>query len=107
MNPGSQKNRFRLRVLQLYSIQGHLLYHFKRGAWGAIDGTYFRGGRPTTDGIKRDDSQENTRIGATLALPVNRHNSVKLYASTGVATRTGGDLDTIGAAWQFRWGGGL
>ena len=89
----------------LYSLQGHLIYSFSRGVWGAIDGTYFWGGRTTTDGIKRDDSQRNTRIGATLALPVNRYNSVKLFASTGVATRTGGDYHTIGAVWQFRWGG--
>ena len=89
----------------VYSIQGHFIYSFGRGVWGAIDGTYFRGGRTRTDGIRRDDSQENSRIGATLALPVNRHNSVKLYASTGLATRTGGDFHTFGAAWQFRWGG--
>jgi len=91
----------------VYSIQGHLIYSFHHGAWGAIDGTYFRGGRTTTDGIRDDDLQENTRVGATLALPIDRHNSVKLFASTGVATRTGGDFDTIGAAWQYRWGGGL
>ena len=91
----------------LYSLQGHFIYSFRRGVWGALDGTYFRGGRTKTDGIRRDDSQENTRIGATLALPVNRYNSVKLYASTGVTARTGGDFNTIGAAWQFRWGGGL
>ena len=91
----------------VYSIQGHFIYSFRGGVWGAIDGTYFRGGRTKTDGIKRDDSQENTRVGATLALPVNRHNSIKLYASSGVATRTGGDFNTIGAGWQFRCGGGL
>lgn len=91
----------------VYSIQGHLIYSFSRGIWGAIDGTYFRGGRTTIDGIKGDDLQENTRLGATLALPINRQNSVKLFAATGVATRTGGDFDTIGAAWQFRWGGGI
>lgn len=91
----------------VYSIQGHFIYNFTHGAWGAIDGTYFRGGRTTTDGVRADDSQENTRIGATLALPVNRHNSVKLYASTGLATRAGGDFDTIGAAWQYRWGEGF
>jgi len=38
---------------------------------------------------------------------VNRHNSIKLYASTGVSIRTGTDFDTIGIAWQNRWGGGL
>jgi len=91
----------------VYSVQGHFIYSFKNGAWGAIDGTYFWGGRTTTDGIKRDDSQKNTRLGATLALPVDRYNSVKFYASTGLATRTGGDFDTFGAAWQYRWGGGL
>lgn len=41
------------------------------------------------------------------ALPVDRHHSVKLYASTGVSTRIGTDSDTIGIAWQYRWGGGL
>jgi len=89
----------------VYSIQGHLIYSFSHGIWGAVDGTWFRGGRTTTDGVRDDDLQENTRIGATLALPIDRHNSVKLFASTGVATRSGGDFDTIGAAWQFRWGG--
>jgi len=38
---------------------------------------------------------------------VNRHNSIKLYASTNVVTRFGGDFDTVGMAWQYRWGGGL
>jgi hypothetical protein len=46
-------------------------------------------------------------LGATLALPLNRHNSIKLYASTGISTRTGSDFDLIGIAWQYRWGGGL
>ena len=91
----------------VYSIQGHLIYSFSHGAWGAIDGTYFRGGRTTTNGIGADDQQENTRIGATLALPVSRRNSLKLFASTGLATRTGGDFDTVGLAWQYRWGGGI
>jgi hypothetical protein len=34
-------------------------------------------------------------------------NSVKLYASSGVAARTGNNLDLLGIAWQHRWGGGL
>jgi hypothetical protein len=42
-----------------------------------------------------------------VALPVNRHNSIKLYGSTGVSTRTGSDFDVVGIAWQYRWGGGL
>jgi hypothetical protein len=91
----------------VYSIQGHLIYSFSRGVWGAIDATYFWGGRTTTNGIRDDDAQDNTRIGATLALPVTRRNSVKFIASTGLVTRAGGDFNTLGAVWQFRWGGGI
>jgi hypothetical protein len=32
---------------------------------------------------------------------------VKVYGSTGLATRIGTDADTLGVAWQYRWGGGL
>lgn len=37
----------------------------------------------------------------------NRYNSIKVYGSTGVHTKTGSDFDLLGMAWQFRWGGGL
>lgn len=91
----------------LYNIQGHLVYGFKSGVWAAIDGTYYRGGQTTVNGVKGDDLQENSRVGLTLALPVNRHNSIKVYANTGATTRAGGDFDSVGIVWQYRWGAGL
>lgn len=91
----------------IYSVQGHLVYGFRSGVWVALDGTYFTGGRTTIDGVEGNDLQQNSRIGATVALPVDRHHSVKLYVSSGVSTRTGSDFNTIGIAWQYRWGGGL
>ena len=36
--------------------------------------------------------KENTRIGITLALPINARQSIKLYAATGVYVRTGSRL---------------
>jgi len=42
-----------------------------------------------------------------VALPINRSHSVKIFANSGVSTRTGTDYDSIGIAWQYRWGGGL
>jgi len=42
-----------------------------------------------------------------MALSVNKHNSIKLYVSTGLSTRTGSNFTTGGIAWQYRWGGGL
>lgn len=91
----------------IYAVQGHLIYNFGAGVWGALDATYYTGGRTTVDGVKGDNVQENTRLGFTVALPVNRHNSIKLYASTGVFARTGSNFNTGGIVWQFRWGGGL
>jgi hypothetical protein len=91
----------------LYSVQGHIIYSFPLDIWAALDGTYYTGGRTTVDGVRHDDRQENTRVGATVSFPVDRHNSVKVYASTGASTRTGTDFTTVGIAWQFRWGGGL
>ena len=91
----------------LYSTQGHVIYGFPSGIWASLDATYFTGGRTEINGTPNDDRQENWRLGATLALPVDIHNSVKLYASSGVSARTGNNYDLIGVAWQYRWGGGL
>jgi hypothetical protein len=91
----------------IYSFQGHLIYSFGYGIWGAVDGTYYTGGRTTVDGVEGNDLQQNSRVGVTLALPVSRYNSIKLYFSTGVSARTGSDFDAAGIAWQTRFGGGL
>jgi hypothetical protein len=91
----------------LYSLQGHVIYGFRSGKWLSVDGTYFAGGRSTINDAQSNDLQQNWRVGATLAIPVNRLNSIKFYASSGVSARTGNNYDAIGAAWQYRWGGGL
>jgi len=91
----------------LYSLQGHLIYGFLSGKWVSIDGTYFAGGRSMLDDTRKDDLQQNWRVGATLAIPINRLNSIKFYASSGVSARTGNNYDGVGVAWQHRWGGGL
>jgi hypothetical protein len=91
----------------VYAVQGHVIYRFGAPLWGSIDATYYGGGRTTVDGVENDDRQSNARVGATLALSVSRHHSIKLYASKGAVTRIGGDFDLLGFALQYRWGGGL
>lgn len=91
----------------LYSIQGHAIYSFRGGVWASADATWFAGGRTTLNGALRNDLQQNWRAGGTLAFPVDRYNSVKFAASSGVSARTGNSFDLIALAWQHRWGGGL
>lgn len=91
----------------IYSVQGHVIRSFGSGIWASLSATYFTGGSTTIDGVDKRDLQRNWRAGATLAMPVNAHNSIKLYASTGVSARTGNNFDLLGVAWQYRWGGGI
>lgn len=91
----------------IYSAQAHVIFNTRSGVWFALDGTLYTGGRTTVDGVRGDDLQRNSRLGVTVTLPVNVHNSIKLNASAGVSTRTGSDFDSFGIAWQHRWGGGL
>lgn len=91
----------------LYTVQGHLIYSFGFGIWSAIDVNYYTGGRTVTDDVAADNRLENWRIGGTLALPLSRHNSIKVYGSTGIYNRIGSDFDVVGIAWQYRWGEGF
>ena len=91
----------------VYSVQGGVVYSLSRGMWTALNGTYFAGGRTTVDGVEKNDRQENTRAALTFTIPASRNHSVKLFAGTGVSTRTGGDYDVVNVTWQYRWGGGL
>ena len=91
----------------LYAVQGHAIYSFRSGIWTSLDVTYFTGGRSTLDGVRSNDLQQNWRVGATAAFPIDVRNSIKLSASTGVSARTGNNFDLLGIAWQYRWGGGL
>ncbi len=91
----------------LYSLQGHVIYGFASGNWLSVDATYFGGGRSRIDDVRNNDLQQNWRVGAILAIPVDRLNSIKFSASSGVSARTGNNFDAVGVAWQHRWGGGL
>jgi hypothetical protein len=89
----------------VYSTQLHVTRQFGRGTWAALSATYYSGGRTSLNGVARDDQQSGTRFGATFALPLGGGHSLKLFASTGLYTRTGQDFDTFGVAWQTLWGG--
>lgn len=91
----------------LYSTQAHLVYNFAAATWVSLSATYFQGGRTYLDGKASNDLQENWRLGATVALPLSRYQSLKLAVSDGVYARTGNNMSLVVLALQTRWGGGL
>jgi len=91
----------------LYSAQVNLSYDFGRGIWAALGATLYRGGRTTVDDAPKDNALSNSRVGLTVAVPIDRYYAIKFNASSGISTRTGTNFDTVGLVLQYRWGAGL
>ena len=88
----------RFKQAPTYLVQAHLIYNFQSGVWVSMDGIYFAGGVPPLNGVRGNNEQQNTRVGLTLAIPVNRQSSFKIFASTGTSTRTGSEFSSVGFA---------
>ena len=90
----------------LYSAQANLSYDFGRGIWARWGDLL---PRRTHDRRRRAQGQrlDNSRVGLTVAVPIDRYYSIKFNASSGISTRTGTNFDTVGLVLQYRWGAGL
>jgi len=88
----------------LYAVQVHLTRQFSRPIWGALSYTHYTGGATRVDGIPKNDLQQNGRAGATLSFALDRANTIKLYAFSGIYQRFGTDLKAAGIGWQHLWG---
>lgn len=87
----------------IVALQAHVSYTVRRQLWAAFDATWYSGGTTTVNGTQKADLQRNSRVGATVSLPVGRQQSIKFSGSTGATTRIGADFRTFGAAWQLTW----
>jgi hypothetical protein len=71
--------------------------------WLAVDGTWYSGGTVQVEGGEPIGAVSNSRMGATLSLPVGQRQSFKVAYSAGVAVRTGTDFRTLAVGWQWLW----
>lgn len=90
---------------ELWVIKTHLIYSFRPGLWVGAGIGYGNGGRTTVNGVPRDNRQENWRIGATFAYPINRQHGISFIVGSGFNNGAGSDFDTIAVAYRFAWGG--
>lgn len=84
----------------IYAAEVHLIHRLKPGLWAALDANYFEGGGQTVGGVDRVDLQRNSRIGATLAIPLTGRSAIKLVYSTGTRTRFGTDFNQFALSYQ-------
>ena len=99
--PSTRARPFALRIRFLPCR--HVSYTFCPGLWLAVDGTWYGGGEAFIDDGPGKGRLNNTRIGATLAIPFGKRQAAKLSYSRGASVRFGQNFDTVGAAWQIRW----
>ena len=82
------------------SFQTHISYNIQPLMWIAFDATFYTGGNTTVNGAEKSDRQANSRVGATIALPVGKRNSIKLAYSRGAIIRYGANFTTVSLGWQ-------
>jgi len=86
----------------IVAFQGHIIYAMRPGYWVAFDGNFWHGGRTTVNGLASMVEQNNSRMGATFAIPIQRH-QIRIAASSGAYTRLGGDFTSVGVSYSYLW----
>jgi outer membrane putative beta-barrel porin/alpha-amylase len=87
------------------SLEGHLSHDFARQRyWASLDGNFWFGGTTGLNGVLNPATrQTSSRIGATFAFPLSRHQSIKVSYSDGTYVRFGGNYQSVSVAWQYSW----
>lgn len=85
-------------------IETHLSYDVKPRLWVSFDGNFWYGGKTTLNDVQNPNTlQKNSRIGATAAMPISQHQSLKFSYDWGAIVRFGGKYQAVGIAWQYAW----
>ena len=86
------------------AIETHLSYDLKLRLWFSLDGNFWYGGVTSLNGAENIIArQKDSRVGATMSVPVTQHQSLKFSYSIADHVSFGGDFQSISAAWQYSW----
>jgi hypothetical protein len=86
----------------IVTTQAHLIYTIRPGLWVAGDGNFWSGGRVTTNGVEGSERLQNSRLGATFAVPIRRQ-QLRVSYSFGAFTTIGGDFQSLGVSYSYAW----
>jgi hypothetical protein len=85
------------------SFQFHLSYNLRPSLWIGINSNYYVGGLTKINGVPGTIRQNNSRMGATVSLPLARGHSLKFAASYGVFATRGGKFTSLGVSYNYAW----
>jgi hypothetical protein len=85
-------------------VEMHLSYSVTPRFWASVGGNYRSGGANNRQrGIEKCHLQSNSRIGATVSIPLTKRRSLKFSYNDGELARVGGTRQTLSFAWQYSW----
>jgi len=87
----------------LTALLAHVSYTIRRGLWAAFDSTWYSGGDVRLNGGPAMDGQNNSRLGATVSIPLSARQSIKVAYSSGIYGKIGASFDTVTVSWQKIW----
>ena len=87
----------------LYAVQFHVIHTFRPGLWAALSAGRNYGGETIVNGIHKRDIQQNSRFGATLAIPLTARSGLRLGWTNGISVRFGADFTTWAIGYWHSW----
>jgi hypothetical protein len=88
------------------AFEGHVSYDFKPRLWLSFDANFWHGGETSLNGVANPiTDQKSSRIGVTAAIPITKHQSLKLSYNNGAYINYGGNYQNVSLAWQYFWNG--
>jgi hypothetical protein len=94
----------KLEQKPLFTVQGHVVYHFLPTLWVAGGIAYGTGQEATIDGNDKDDRKENLIFSCSAGYSVNRHFGLKVgYLGTRSFADTGIEFDSVIVGATFFW----
>ena len=87
-----------------YTIQGHVVYHFRPTLWVSGGLAYGIGQESTIDGEGKDDRKQNLVFALSAGYSITRNFGIKVgYLGTRALADTGLDFDSFVVGATFVW----
>ena len=87
----------------ILSTEFHLIQRIRPGFWASLDANFYVGGRTRIGDAYSDDLQRNSRVGATVVVPIRRGHALRGSFSTGAVTKSGGDFNMYSLSYIRVW----
>jgi len=79
----------------MYQLDAHLTRDFSGRLWGALDGTWYKGGQASIDGVQGDEL-DNLGVGLTLGYQINDNLGLTIGYKSTINDSAPGDLQMDG-----------